>query len=83
MKNNNDVFLHRRYLPQKETVLRVGSALQKPPTRLIQNETRSPAIIRKMDEKGILGLAQEKFCAIIEAFLPPYGRESRNHIAIK
>jgi hypothetical protein len=57
--------------------------LQNAISKLIHNETRSPAIIRKMDEKGILGLAQEKFCAIIEAFLPPYGRESRNHIAIK
>ena len=63
--------------------MRVRSELQNAIGKLVHNETRNPAIIRKMDEKGILGLAQEKFCAIIEAFLPPYGRESRNHIAIK
>ena len=43
---------------------------------MIHNETRSPTIIRKMNEKGIFGLAQEKICAIIEAFLPSNGRES-------
>ena len=50
---------------------------------MIQNETRSPTIIRKIDENDFLGLAQEKKNGIIKAFLPSKGRESRNRIYVK
>ena len=43
---------------------------------MIPNDTRSPAIIREIDENSIFGLAQEKENAIIEAFLPCNGIES-------